>query len=1005
MKNIYAILLLLVLTATAGAQAPQKFNYQAIARNASGAIIPNQTISVRFTIRDISETGPVLYQETQALQTNQLGLFYTAIGIGPAGIGTFNTIDWGSGPKFLQVEFDPAGGSNYLIVGSSQLISVPYALYAETAGNGGAAGATGPTGLPGPAGVTGTQGATGPTGPTGVDGVTGPTGPQGSGGGATGATGPTGADGIQGITGATGPTGADGPTGAQGDAGPTGPTGPQGSGGGATGATGPTGADGAQGATGATGPSGLDGATGLQGPQGPSGEQGITGPTGPTGAGGGATGPTGETGANGVTGPQGNIGPTGPQGETGATGNQGLTGPTGPQGATGANGPQGVTGETGATGSQGPAGITGATGDVGATGPQGVTGPSGATGLQGPTGATGPSGPGVAHGTLNYIAKFTPDTVSLGDSRIIDDGNFVGVAVLNPQANLHVSGDSTAEFLLTNSRTGLTANDGFVITQAADSGTVGLVNNENRALYFATGGNERMRLTRDGLLGIGTANPTRDMVLVTQSGLPTTFQIASVLTGQTATDGLVIGQADVFGSSMLMNMEAQPLIFGTGNAERMRITDIGRVGIGITNPQRDVVIGHGSDTSALQLVTSFTGSGKLDGLVLSHTSADGEAQLMNYENRELVLGTNAKRRIVIAQDGKVGINVNLPVNDFVVKSAAGGITRTQITSAQTGDGPSDGLVIGHSDSSGTAFVMNYENKALFLGTNFINRLGLSADGKVGIGQLANTPSYNIDAAFTGDAIFHLKAQNAAANRALIMLDKQNASSDQAAIQYSLQDSAQWWVGTLNNSNYRIFNFSTGGDALVIDFATDYIGIGTPSPSARLEVNGQVKITGGGPGAGKVLISDATGLASWGEDNPREGFSAYNQNGPTSISPSVETQVTFDNINFNDGNYYDGALSHYNVVTGGLYHFDSRVVWEAFTAPGEVILGIRINGLVVEQVRQSVVATSSATQQSISANIKAFAGDVIDVVVLQNSGIAQSINHSALESNFSGYRVY
>lgn len=989
MKNIYAILLLLVLTATAGAQAPQKFNYQAIARNASGAIIPNQTISVRFTIRDISETGPVLYQETQPLQTNQLGLFYTAIGIGPAGIGTFNTIDWGSGPKFLQVEFDPAGGSNYLIVGSSQLISVPYALYAETAGNGGAAGATGPTGIQGPAGATGIQGATGPTGPTGADGVTGPTGPQGSGGGATGATGATGADGLAGVTGPTGATGNDGATG---------PTGPQG-------AQGPTGAQGLPGLTGPTGATGLDGATGLQGQQGPTGEQGITGPTGPTGAGGGATGPTGETGATGVTGPQGDMGPTGLQGETGPTGAQGLIGPTGPQGATGANGLQGVTGETGPTGPQGPTGVTGTTGETGATGAQGVTGPSGATGLQGPTGATGPSGPGVANGTLNYIAKFTPDTVSLGNSRIIDDGNFVGVDVVIPQANLHINGDSTTEFLLTNSRTGLTANDGFAITQAPDSGTVGLVNNENRAMYFATGGNERMRLTRDGLLGIGTANPTRDMVLITQSGLPTTFQIASVLTGQTATDGLVIGQADVFGASMLMNMEAQPLIFGTGTTERMRVTDIGRVGIGVTNPQRDVVIGHGSDTSALQLVTSFTGSGKLDGLVLGHTSADGEAQLMNYENRELVFGTNGKRRMVITQDGQVGVNVTLPVNDFVVKNAAGGITRMQITSAQTGDGPSDGLVIGHSDSSGTAFIMNYENKGLFLGTNFSNRIGLTADGKVGVGQLANAPSYNIDAAFTGDAIFHLKAQNAAANRALIMLDKQNASTDQAAIQYSLQDSAQWWVGTLNNSNYRIFNFSTGGDALAIDFATDYIGIGTPSPSARLEVNGQIKITGGGPGAGKVLISDATGLASWGEDNPREGFSAYNQNGSTSINPSVETQLVFDNINFNDGNYYDGSLSQYNVVTGGLYHFDSRIVWEAFTAPGEVILGIRINGLMVEQVRQSVVATSSATQQSISANIKAFAGDVIDVVVLQNSGIAQSINHSALESNFSGYRVY
>ncbi|MFN8285370.1 MAG: hypothetical protein U0V74_01385 [Chitinophagales bacterium] len=978
MKNIYAYLLLLLVATTAVAQAPQKFNYQAIARDAGGAILPNTSISVRFTIRDISETGPVLYQETQPLQTNQLGLFYTAIGIGPAGIGTFNAINWGSGPKFLQVEFDPAGGSNYLIVGSSQLISVPYALYAETAGNGGGNGVTGPTGPQGPAGnngITGPQGATGPTGAAGLDGlpgqpgITGPTGPQGSGGGATGATGPTGADGLQGVTGPTGADGIAGPTGPQGI---TGPTGLQGSGGGATGATGPTGADGV------AGPTGLQGSTG---------EQGITGPTGPTGADG-ATGSQGIQGVTGATGPVGITGPTGAGG--GATGATGVTGPTGPQGLAGATGPTGLQGSDGSTG---------------ATGAQGIAGPTGATGLQGATGVTGPSGPGVANGTLNYVAKFTPDSVSLGNSRIIDNGNFVGVNVANPQANVHVHGDSTNTLLLTNSKTGTTSNDGFAIVQASDSGTVGLINNENRALYFATAGNERMRLTRDGLLGIGTATPTRDMVLVTQSGLPTTFQIASVLTGQTANDGLVIGQADVFGAAMLMNMEAQPLLLGTNNAERMRITDIGRVGIGLTNPQRDVVIGHGSDTSSLQIVSSFTGSGKTDGLVMGLTSFDGEAQIMNYENRELVLGTNARRRFIITQDGHVGVNVNLPVNDFVVKNAAGANTRFQITSANTGDGPSDGLVIAHTSANGAAVIMNYENEPLSFGTSFIERMRITNDGKIGIGQVASSPAYNIDAAFTGDAIFHLKAQGASANRALIMLDKANASTDQAAIQYSLQDSAQWWVGTLNNSNYRIFNFSTGGDALAIDFATDYVGIGTPSPSARLEVNGQVKITGGGPGAGKVLISDANGLASWGEDNPKEGFSAFNGNGSTSIPTGVETQLQFDNINFNDGNYYDAGQSKYNVVTGGLYHFDSRIIWQAFTAPGEVILAIRINGVVVEQVRQSVLATSSATQQSISANIKAFAGDVIDIVVWQNSGISQSIDLNALENNFSGYRVY
>ncbi len=896
MKRIYLFLVLLCVGVLLQAQSPQKFNYQAIARDASGAELTNKAISVRFTIRDISVTGPIVYQETQALTTNQFGLFTTFVGTGTVNQGSFTAIAWGNGAKFMQVEFDPTGGSNYLIVGSSEMVSVPYALYAETAGNGG--------------------------------------------GGATGATGPAGPQGI------TGPTGE------------IGPTGPAGSGGGATGPTGATGSE---------------GPTGPQGVTGPQGEPGITGPTGPTGTGGGAT------------------GPTGPQGPTGANGTQGTDGVTG---ATGATGVQGATGPTGPTGAGG-----------GATGPTGPTGADGSNGVTGATGATGATGPGTAHGTLNYIAKFTPDTVSLGNSRMVDDGHYIGINVASPQAHLHVQGDTATQLLLTTTKTGNTGNDGFVISQEADSGTVAIMNNETRDLYLGTGGNERIRFTRDGLVGIGTAFPTRDLVLVTQSGLPTSMQIASVLTGQGANDGLIIGQADAFGTALFMNKENQPMLFGTADNERLRITADGKVGIGITNPQRDVVLGHGSDTSSIQIVSSFTGSTKTDGLVLGQTSNDGEAQLMNYENKELVLGTNARRRVVITQDGSVGVNVNLPVNDFVVKNAAGGITRSQLVSNATGEGPSDGLILGLTDTSGAAMLMNYENQPLSFGTAFTERMRLTADGKVGIGLLAPNPSYNIDAAFIGDAIFHLRAQGAANNRALLMLDRQDASNDQAAIQYSLADSAQWWVGTLNNSNYRIFNFGTGGDALSIDFSNDNVGIGTPSPSAKLEVNGQVKITGGGPGAGKVLISDATGLASWGEDNPKVGFSAYNQNGATPIADATPTVMQFDNITFNDGNYYNPSTSVFSILTDGMYHFDVKLVWDAFSANGEAILAIRVNGIITEQVRQQVNAASGAATQLLNVNLHLYAGDTVDVVLQQTSGAAQSVNLNPLESVFSGYKVY
>ncbi|MEZ4924598.1 MAG: hypothetical protein R2780_15620, partial [Crocinitomicaceae bacterium] len=182
-----------VFIANASAQVPQKINYQAVARDASGKIIASKNISVRFSIRDNGATGAVVYSETQNLATNPYGVFSTSIGSGTIVSGSMGTINWGSGDKYLQVEFDPNGGNSYTDMGASQLLSVPFALYSAngTPGATGPQGPAGPTGPQGPAGVAGAAGATGPQGPAGATGATGATGPQGPAGkdGAPGADG------------------------------------------------------------------------------------------------------------------------------------------------------------------------------------------------------------------------------------------------------------------------------------------------------------------------------------------------------------------------------------------------------------------------------------------------------------------------------------------------------------------------------------------------------------------------------------------------------------------------------------------------------------------------------------------------------------------------------------------------------------------------------------------------------------------------------------------------
>lgn len=122
------------------AQTPQALNYQAVARTGQGNIIPATNVSVRFSILDQSINGNVLYQETHNTQTNNFGLFTLAIGKGTVVTGNFPTINWGSSDKFLKVEISPGGGNNYQLQNTTQLLSVPYALFAEKtrliAGNG-----------------------------------------------------------------------------------------------------------------------------------------------------------------------------------------------------------------------------------------------------------------------------------------------------------------------------------------------------------------------------------------------------------------------------------------------------------------------------------------------------------------------------------------------------------------------------------------------------------------------------------------------------------------------------------------------------------------------------------------------------------------------------------------------------------------------------------------------------------------------------------------------------
>lgn len=115
------------------AQAPSSINYQAAVRNSSGAVLASALVQIRFTIHDATASGAVVFQETNTATTTAQGILNTTIGSGTAVTGTMAGIDWSAGVKFLEVELNT--GAGYTSIGSQQMLSVPYALYAGSAGN------------------------------------------------------------------------------------------------------------------------------------------------------------------------------------------------------------------------------------------------------------------------------------------------------------------------------------------------------------------------------------------------------------------------------------------------------------------------------------------------------------------------------------------------------------------------------------------------------------------------------------------------------------------------------------------------------------------------------------------------------------------------------------------------------------------------------------------------------------------------------------------------------
>ena len=133
MKKIFLFLAALILTAFAFAQAPEKMSYQGVVRDADNTLLTSQQLGMQISILQGSVFGNSIYVEIHSPTSNINGLVSLELGTGTVVLGAFSSIDWSNGPYFIKTEADPTGGTFYTVTETSQLMSVPYSLHANTA--------------------------------------------------------------------------------------------------------------------------------------------------------------------------------------------------------------------------------------------------------------------------------------------------------------------------------------------------------------------------------------------------------------------------------------------------------------------------------------------------------------------------------------------------------------------------------------------------------------------------------------------------------------------------------------------------------------------------------------------------------------------------------------------------------------------------------------------------------------------------------------------------------